>query len=195
MHHPSQQTKHDAGDTGAEDLSAALRKNLTLTKLVLQGIDMTDVGAEALAAALEADNKTLTSLVLPTVSKRGFQALVAALETNRTLQDIDVRFDDDENDRLRLNNLVLKVDGWVDRVLERSVALLSNVWLPTIVAYTATFAFGDELLDLALDGKFLNGWLDDQETASPDGQPRSRDGAACQAERVSFGTFYPPLYC
>ena len=57
-------------------------------------------------------------------------------------------------DRLRVNNLVLKVASWVSSAIARRVELWDDTLVipPALAARTAVFAFGDELIDLELPG-------------------------------------------
>ncbi len=69
-------------------------------------------------------------------------------------------------DRLRVNNLVLKVASWVDSAVARRVELWEDrvlppalaaplVLPPALAARAAVLAFGDELLDLAQPNDYL----------------------------------------
>jgi hypothetical protein len=55
-------------------------------------------------------------------------------------------------DRLRVNNLLLKVASWVASAVARRVELLDDnlVIPPALAARAAVLAFGDELVDLKL---------------------------------------------
>ena len=57
-------------------------------------------------------------------------------------------------DRLRVNNLVLKVASWVSSAIARRVELWDDTLVipPALAARAAVFAFGDELIDLELPG-------------------------------------------
>ncbi len=74
-------------------------------------------------------------------------------------------------DRLRVNNLVLKVASWVDSAVARRVELWEDTELvlppalaaplvlpPALAARAAVLAFGDELLDLVLPDEYDNRW-------------------------------------
>jgi hypothetical protein len=74
-------------------------------------------------------------------------------------------------DRLRVNNLVLKVGSWVASAVARRVELWEDTELvlppalpaplvlpPALAARAAVLAFGDELLDLVLPDEYDNRW-------------------------------------
>ena len=64
-------------------------------------------------------------------------------------------------DRLRVNNLVLKVASWVASAITRRVELWDDTLVipPALAARTAVFAFGDELMDLKLPDGADSQWL------------------------------------
>jgi hypothetical protein len=64
-------------------------------------------------------------------------------------------------DRLRVNNLVLKIASWVASAMARRVELWDDnlVIPPAIAARAAVFAFGDELLDPRLPDDPDSQWL------------------------------------
>jgi Ran GTPase-activating protein (RanGAP) involved in mRNA processing and transport len=158
-------------DEGARALAAALdnNNNTTLKTLDLSYNGIGDVGAQSLATCLQS-NSTLTELRLDNnaIDRGGMEALSAAFDHNRTLQDCKV-YDNHSyynnnimDDRIRLNKLALKVPAWVESVMERGAALLGprSVYIPSLVARTTVFAFGDELLDIVFDEEhaYYNNW-------------------------------------
>ncbi len=64
-------------------------------------------------------------------------------------------------DRLRVNNLVLKVASWVASAMARRVELWDDnlVIPPALAARAAALAFGDELLDRRLPDDPDSQWL------------------------------------
>ena len=64
-------------------------------------------------------------------------------------------------DRIRVNNLVLKIASWVASAMARRVELWDDnlVVPPALAARAAVLAFGDELVDLRLPGDFGSQWL------------------------------------
>ena len=61
-------------------------------------------------------------------------------------------------DRLRVNQLILKVASWVASAMARRVELWDDnlVIPPAIAARAAVLAFGDELTDLKLSNNQIN---------------------------------------
>ncbi len=64
-------------------------------------------------------------------------------------------------DRLRVNNLVLKIASWVTSAVARRVELWDDnlVIPPGLAARAAVLAFGDELMDLELPNDADLQWL------------------------------------
>ncbi len=64
-------------------------------------------------------------------------------------------------DRLRVNNLVLKVASWVSSAMLRRVELWDDnlVIPPALAARAAVLAFGNELIDLELSNDSDSLWL------------------------------------
>jgi Ran GTPase-activating protein (RanGAP) involved in mRNA processing and transport len=149
------------GTEGTRSLAAALEKNATLTKLNLYRNDIGVEGARSLAAAL-IKNATLTRLDLYESDIGGAQGerlLAAALNSNRTLQELSIEFtwdggseiEDLVDDRLRVNNIALKVSAWVVAAVTKVAEIPEHHRLPRgFVEAAAVLAFGDELLDLEL---------------------------------------------
>ena len=63
--------------------------------------------------------------------------------------------------RLRVNNLVLKIASWVASAIARRVELWDDTLVipPALAARAAVFAFGDELVDLRLPNYPDPQWL------------------------------------
>jgi Ran GTPase-activating protein (RanGAP) involved in mRNA processing and transport len=168
---------NDIDDQGAQSLAEALKKNEELTALMLYHNNIGDEGARSLAEAL-VNNATLTDLDLcwNNIGAEGARALAAALDTNRTLLVCSLSDEDGEPvpahimnrvaDRLRVNELVLKVDSLVASALARRVELWDDTLIvpPVVAARAAVLAFGDELLDLTVpprqgSPRITNRWL------------------------------------
>ena len=64
------------------------------------------------------------------------------------------------DDRLRVNNLVLKIASWVASAMLRRVELWDDdLVMQTVAARAAVLAFGDELVDLRLPEDSESQWL------------------------------------
>ena len=64
-------------------------------------------------------------------------------------------------DRLRVNNLVLKVASWVSSAIARRVELWDDTLVipAALAARAAVLAFGDELVDIRRPNKSDSQWL------------------------------------
>ena len=91
------------------------------------------------------------------------------------------------DDRLRVNNLVLKIASWVASAMARRVELWDDnlVIPPALAARAAVFAFGDELIDLELPNN--DQWLSQggREMAAAHLLPRAEAALRLELQRLA----------
>ena len=87
-------------------------------------------------------------------------------------------------DRLRVNELVLKVTSWVALAIARRVELWDDTLVipPALAARAAVFAFGDELVDLRLPQWLSQGGRD---MAAADLLPRAEAALRLELQRLT----------
>jgi hypothetical protein len=147
---------------GAQSLAATLDDNATLTTLDLRYNNSGAQGARSLAAALDINAMLATlDLTLNIIGIEGARSLAAALDMNRMLQhlllggnNITADIDNLVADRLRVNKLVFKLPAWVACAVARRAELWKDTLVipPALAARAAVLAFGDQLVDLKLQG-------------------------------------------
>ena len=87
-------SENDISDLGTEAICKALQSNNVLTHLILAGNKIGDSGAVALAEALKSPATQLShlSLVRCRITSLGVEILAGALETNRSLTNLNLSF-------------------------------------------------------------------------------------------------------
>ena len=85
-------SENDIGDLGTEAICKALQSNHVMTHLILRSNTIDDSGVEALARALQSPATQLSCLDLAgcNITSLGVETLAGALQTNRSLTHLDL---------------------------------------------------------------------------------------------------------